>query len=155
MKKEVLVTISGLHTEQAVKHGGVNENILEVVTPGTYYLKNGKHYVLYDEAVEGSTELIKNKIKLQEDSLEIMKSGLTNAHMIFERNKKNLSYYDTGFGHLIVAVNTKSMDVQVGEERIDVSVDYELDINHQPLADCRIRLNIASREQVDLLGKTH
>lgn len=26
---------------------------IEVITPATYYLKNGKHYVIYDEIVEG------------------------------------------------------------------------------------------------------
>ena len=63
---------------------------IEVVTPANYYCKNGKHYILYDEVTEGISGVTKNKIKISgEDSLEIMKSGISNAHMIFERNKKN------------------------------------------------------------------
>lgn len=39
---------------------------------------------------------IKNKIKITgTDCLEIMKSGVTSSHMVFEKNKKNLTYYKT------------------------------------------------------------
>ncbi|MCL2865672.1 MAG: DUF1934 domain-containing protein [Lachnospiraceae bacterium] len=151
MTKEVLVSISGLHHEQINGPTNLNESALKVVIPGTYYLKNGKHYVIYDEVVAGMEGTIRNKIKIQDKSLEIFKSGLTNTHMVFERNQKNWTYYETAFGHMIVAVNTRKMDVKVTDERIDVSVDYELDVNHEPLADCRIRLNIASKESRDHL----
>ena len=54
MTKEVLLTISGLHYETTgLVDEDENENEpIEVITPATYYLKNGKHYVVYDEVVE-------------------------------------------------------------------------------------------------------
>ena len=90
---------------------------------------------------------IKNKIKISGDnSLEILKTGLSNAHMVFEKDRKNLNYYETPFGQMLVSVNTKKMDISVTDEKIDVLVDYELDVNHAPLADCQIRLNIIPKE---------
>ena len=57
MTKNVLVTISGLHYDDSVmmvQEENSNEaNSIEVTTPATYYLKNGKHYIVYDEVVEG------------------------------------------------------------------------------------------------------
>ena len=40
---------------------------IEVVTPATYYLKNGKHYIVYEEVVEGTSGVIKNRIKINGD----------------------------------------------------------------------------------------
>ena len=119
---------------------------IEVVTPASYYCKNGKHYVIYDEVVEGMTGTIKNKIKITgTDSVEIMKTGISNAHMVFEKNKKNLTYYQTPYGQMLVGMNTRNMEINVTDDNIGVSVDYELDINHEPLADCKIKMEIYSK----------
>jgi uncharacterized beta-barrel protein YwiB (DUF1934 family) len=146
MTRDVLVSISGLQTELAagieMEDAGEDEPI-EVVTPAQYFCKNGKHYILYDEVSEGISGTTKNKIKITGDEcMEVMKSGVTNSHMIFEKNKKNFTYYQTPFGQMLVGIRTKNMEVNVSEKNIDVSVDYELDVNHEPLADCEIKLNI-------------
>ena len=90
MTKDVLVSISGLHMDMDAQIPGPDEDdVIEVVTPATYYYRNGKHYIIYDEIVEGVSDTIKNKIKISgTDSLEIMKSGLSNTHMIFEKNQE-------------------------------------------------------------------
>lgn len=119
---------------------------IEVVTPASYYCRNGKHYIIYDEVVEGMAGTIKNKIKITGDSvLEIMKSGLSNTHMVFEKNRKNLTYYRTPYGQMLVGVNTRNMEVRVADDEIDVQVKYELDVNHEPFADCSIKMNIVSK----------
>ena len=46
---------------------------------------------------------------------------------------------------MLIGVNTKNMEVDVAEDRINVSLDYELDVNHEPLADCRIRMGIMNK----------
>ena len=119
---------------------------IEVVTPASYYCRGGKHYILYDEVMEGMPGTIKNRIKITgTDSVEIVKSGLSSSHMIFEKNRKNLTYYRTPYGQMLVGVNTRNMEVSVEDDRINVQVDYELDVNHEPLADCKIRLDIVSK----------
>ena len=146
MTKDVLVSISGLHTDIITGMTDEENEAIEVVTPGSYYCRNGKHYVIYDEVMEGMPGTIKNKIKITgTDGLEIMKTGISNAHMIFEKNKKNLTYYQTPYGQMLIGVNTKNMEVNVTDENIGVSVDYELDVNHEPLADCRIKMEIYSK----------
>ena len=116
------------------------------MTPASYYCRGGKHYILYDEVMEGMPGTIKNRIKITgTDSVEIVKSGLSSSHMIFEKNRKNLTYYRTPYGQMLVGVNTRNMEVSVEDDRINVQVDYELDVNHEPLADCKIRLDIVSK----------
>mgnify|MGYP003378584831 CR=1 FL=1 len=139
MTKDVLVSISGLHMDMNAEIPGPDaEDVIEVVTPATY--------ILYDEVVEGVSGTIKNKIKISgTDSVEIMKSGLSNTHMIFEKNKKNLTYYKTPYGQMLVGLNTKDMKVDVSEETIKVLVGYELEVNHEPLAECKIHMKILSK----------
>ena len=145
MTKDVLVSISGMHMDVVSGMTDPDNEPIEVVTPASYYCKNGKHYVIYDEVVEGVSGTIKNKIKITgTDSVEIMKTGISNAHMVFEKNKKNLTYYQTPYGQMLVGVNTRSMEISVTDDNIGISVDYELDINHEPLADCKIKMEIYS-----------
>lgn len=144
MTKEVLLTISGLHYETFRDQEDDDENEpIEVITPATYYCKNGKHYVVYDEVIEGMPGSIKNKIRIAEEGkLEIMKNGISNTHMIFEKEKIHVTQYDTPYGELMVGVFTKDMKVDVKERDIDVHVSYALDINSEKVADCNIVMNI-------------
>ena len=153
MTKDVLVSISGKHIDimngMAQEYAGEDDGI-EVVTPASYYLRNGKHYIIYDEVVEGMAGAIRNKIKITgTDVVEIMRSGLSSSHMVFEKNKKNLTYYRTPFGQMLVGVNTSNIEINVGEIKINVLVDYELDVNHEPMADCKIKMNIMSKNNGD------
>lgn len=152
MTKDVLVSISGHHIdimaepEDKVKALESGQDAIEVVTPASYYCRGGKHYIIYDEVLEGMAGTIRNRIKITgTDSVEIVKSGLSSSHMVFEKNRKNLTYYSTPYGQMLVGVNTRNMEVSVEDDRINVLVDYELDVNHEPLADCKIKLDIVSK----------
>lgn len=150
MTKDVLVSISGMHMGITEPQPDEGDEPIEVVTPASYYCRNGKHYIIYDEVMEGMAGTIRNKIKITGDaSVEIMKSGVSGTHMVFEKNKKNLTYYKTPYGQMLIGINTKNMKVSVSEDNIDVRVDYELDVNHEPLADCKIRMNITSKNSGD------
>lgn len=150
MTKDVLVSISGLHMDATADLPEEESEAIEVVSPANYFCRNGKHYVVYDEVTEGSSDVTKNRIKITgNDSLEIIKTGVTNTHMVFERNKTNLTYYQTPYGQMLVGINTKNMEITVTEQNIDVLVDYELDVNYEPLADCKIKINILSKGSGD------
>ena len=152
MTKDVLVSISGKHIDimNGIPRDYDEDAGIEVVTPACYYTRNGKHYIIYDGVVEGMTGTIRNKIKITgTDVVEIMRSGLSSSHMVFEKNKKNLTYYRTPFGQMLVGVNTRNMKIDVGEDKIDVQVGYELDVNHEPMADCEIKMNIMSKNNAD------
>lgn len=149
MTRDVLLTISGLHSIDELEGEDENEPI-EVITPASYYWKNGKHYLLFDEVMEGIPGVTKNKIKIiGGESMEILKSGVTNAHMVFEKNKMNITYYDTPYGQIHVGIHTRDIEVDVSEDVINVEVEYGLDINHEAMADCRISMNIQPKQAAE------
>ena len=142
MTKDVLLSISGLHYETVDAVGADENEPIRVITPATYYYKNNKHYIIYDEVVEGMAGTIRNKVRIADGKLEIMKSGLSNTHMVFERDKMNITQYETPYGDLLVGTHTKDMQVDVTEEKIHVHVNYALDVNSETVADCNIEMNI-------------
>ena len=97
-----------------------------------------------NEGFEGST---KNIIKMQENCIDITKKGVSNEHMVFEKNRKNMSYYGTPFGNLLVGIDAKDIKVEETEHCIDVQIDYALEVNYEHLADCTIKMKIASKEK--------
>lgn len=144
MTKEVLVAISGLQIVDADEDRDAQP--IEIINPGEYYLKNGKHYIIFDEVMEGFQGVIKNRIKIDEDYLELKKNGVSNVHMVFEKNKKNVTCYDTPYGSIMMGINANRFDLTETEEKISLDVDYTLDINYQAYADCKIRIRVTSKE---------
>ena len=144
MTKDVLVKISGLQFAEDQDNGPV-----EIITTGNYYKKNGKHYILYDEVQEGFDGVTKSVIKVNDDFLDVTKKGVTNVHMMFEKNRKNVTYYYTPYGSLLIGIDAKSVDVQESENDIDVKVNYELEVNYEHMADCCITMNIKSKDAGD------
>lgn len=142
MTKDVLVSIRGL---QVARQEGESEPV-EVITAGDYYKKNNKHYVIYDEVMEGFDGTTKNIIKVQDDCVDITKRGVTNVHMVFEKNKKNVTCYETPFGSMLLGID--ATDIQIREEENDISVDveYALELNYEHLADCSIKMAIRAKE---------
>ena len=144
MTKDVLIKISGLQFA-----GEEDSDAIEVITSGSYYLKNGKHYILYDEVIEGSTEVAKNIIKLGDGTMEVTKKGPSTVHMMFEKDKKNISYYHTPFGSLLIGIDAKYIHMEESEHDINVEVKYGLEINYEHTADCNITVNVKSKEARD------
>ena len=138
MTKDVLITIRGVHT---LDH---EDNDVEMIVRGDYYQKNGKHYILYEEILEGAEERVKNVIKISPSSMDIIKKGVTNSRMLFEKNKKNLSCYSTPVGNLVIGIQANHFYVEEQENSIKVNVDYSLDINHEHMSDCRICVDVQS-----------
>lgn len=141
MTKDVLLTISGIQDQ--FEEGMESDEPIEVITPANYFFKNGKHYLLYEEVQEGIPGITKNKIKIQgEQSIEIIKSGNVNTHMVFQKNQKNLTFYETPYGQLQVGMTTQRIYVEETEEKIAVELDYELDLNDENYAECNLKMCI-------------
>lgn len=141
MTREVLISISG------AQFSDNDIEDVEMITTGDYFLKNGKHYIVYEEVGDGGMEVIKNTIKIRPDSMDIIKKGTTNTHMVFEKNKKNLSCYLTPFGELMIGISTNDIRVEEEENLLKVDVEYSLDINYEHVSDCNITVSVRPKGQ--------
>lgn len=144
MTKEVLVSVTGLQV--AVN----SDQAIEVITGGEYYNRGGKHYILYDELMEECEGVSKNIIKVADGLVDITKKGLTNVHLVFEEKKKNMTYYNTPFGNLMIGLYTNRIQVEQKDEEIQIQVDYALDINYEFVSDCVITINVKEKKNATL-----
>ncbi len=142
MEKEVLLALKGL--QFAVDEEG-GAQALETITPAEYYMRNGSHYVVYDEVMEGFDENTRNIIKFKDSLVEVTKKGLMNVHMVFEEKKKNMTSYVTPFGNILIGIDTADINIEEGTDAINVNVEYTLEANYEHLADCRIEMSIRPR----------
>ncbi|MFA9465110.1 MAG: DUF1934 domain-containing protein [Velocimicrobium sp.] len=144
MKKEVLVSIAGLQFELD------QDEAMEVISPGEYYFKNGKHYIFYEEIteIEGQDSGISNaRLTVSSELIELTKKGFNNVSMIFEPGKKTMTYYKTPYGELMIGIHTNQIHIEEQELGILVSIDYSLDINYSHVSDCNIVIKIVNRKE--------
>lgn len=143
MTKDILLRISGV--QFGMETGPEPEETPEIIAAGSYFEKNGQKYIKYNEFQGDCDDVMKNLIKIREDSMEVVKKGPVNVHMVFEKGKKNEAYYQTPFGDLLVGISTTHMEMHEKENELAVKVEYALEVNCEFLADCSISLNVQSK----------
>lgn len=138
MTKDVLITISGMQFD-------IEEEPVEFVTMGTYYLKNGKHYVLYEEQMEENGQVTKNIVKFYEGHFEMTKKGESTSFLLFEREKKTSTVYQTVVGPIQVDAVTSELSIEETEDELLVNVKYALDINYNFISECEVNFKVQAR----------
>lgn len=146
MKNEVIITIRGLQSAQD------DEDSIEVLHIGEYYERNGTHYILFDELLEGSSHPVKNIIKIKEHYLEVQKKGAVAATMVFDEGKSRNTMYQTPYGDFLITTYTLNTDFHIDENKLEAAAAYKLILNGEHHADCNIRIKAEPRENFRLRG---
>ncbi len=140
MTKDVIVTIRGLQNGPET-----DGEPIEMIVAGEYFYKNNKHYILYDEVMEGESQITKNRIKVSDGQMELFKSGAVNVHMAFEKDVKHVSNYNTPYGTLAMGIDTKKVEIKETEHEMDIFAEYAMEMNYEFVADCNISINVKSK----------
>lgn len=137
MKKEVRLTISGLHSV-----GEAGEDNVETVVKAEYFERGGSHYLFYQEKSSEGVLSSDNRIKFRDRLLELNRRGGLETRMVFEEGKSYTTSYATPYGSLLLDIHTKSVQVRREKDSILVQVQYRLDAEKAYLADSCITLKI-------------
>lgn len=142
MTKDIILTISGMHETD-----GESDAPVEIITPGQYYLKNGKHYILFDEVMEGLEGTIKSTIKISEKQVELLRSGVASTRMVFEKDQEHNMLYHTPMGPLAISVYTENIISEFKEDEMNLGISYSLKADEQVITESHIKINVCSKEQ--------
>ena len=140
MQKEVLVSVSGIHSQEEPG------DAVEVLLPGEYYNKNGTHYIVYDQYDEETNSLLKNVIKVKNHTVELKKTGFANVRMVFEKDHNNVSYYEMEHGAMLMETRTGEILIDIQEDRMNIALEYELYINEQFVSDAVVKIKVVERK---------
>ena len=131
---------------------GEEEDTVEMITPGTYYVKNGKQYLIYDESLDETGAPTHNTVKVMENRIEIMKRGLVESHMIFEPGRRTTANYRTPMGLFLMGITTSLLEVEEDEESILLRIKYSMEMNGEYAFDCDTEILASSRKE-EVLGR--
>ena len=140
MTKEVTIKIKG-------KQHYPEEETVETVTEvdGEYYLRNGAHYVMFEETEAGFTQSTRSMLKVRGSQVELTKKGLIQSNMIFEEGKQCATEYRTPFGMVPMEVKTNHIYLNEEENALTVQISYELHANEALMAECNIQIQVKSK----------
>ncbi|MCR5791668.1 MAG: DUF1934 domain-containing protein [Lachnospiraceae bacterium] len=136
MKKEVLVSVSGLQYDVG------SEDSIEVVSPGKYYLKNGKHYVIYNDDSANDGDSVRVRLIVTENRVDMDMAGARNTGMTFEKGRNHVSMYGTEYGNVRLGIYTSYLHVDVREDGMYICIKYALEINYEKVSDCKIVIRV-------------
>lgn len=122
--KDVMLKIKG---KQKSLEG--EESVIELITEGKFYNKNGAYYLVYDESeisgMEGST----TTLKIQGQKVSMKRFGNNTSKLIFEKGKKHVSEYETMYGDMTMEVMTNDLDINIsGAGKGSIDLSYRLNI---------------------------
>lgn len=139
MTGEVTVLICGTQSS-----GGESAPPVRQSAEGRCYFKNGRHVVLFDEPAEGARQPARSILRMGQGRLEVTRRGVLGAHMVFEVGKRNACLYRTPYGSIPLGITATRIECAEGERELRMEVDYELDSDGAPVAECSIEIRVAA-----------
>ena len=139
MAKDVLVSVKGTQFMDGERDS------VEVITSGTWYEKNGKQYLLYEETYEGMQVTTKNTVKITPEIVEVTKKGAISSKMVYELGKQHMSDYMTPMGLIVLGITTKDLFVEAEADKLHLEMRYAMEMNGQFVSDSILEITATVR----------
>ena len=140
MHKEVRISIQGLQTLETS-----GDDRQEQVVFGEYFYRGGKHYLLYEETLEGTDQAVSVRIKFSSGRMEVTRKGPVCTTMIFEQGKQHRFSYHTPYGAIDLETDTTGVRIKEEEERIEAETEYALAMDGERVSKNKIRILVTNR----------
>lgn len=126
--KEITLKITGKQANDE------NEDVVEFVTEGNMYKKNGSLYYIYDESEFSGFKGCKTSLKVSGDTVKMRRIGKdmgVGTEMVFQKGKRFSSLYYTPYGEVEMEVLTRDIDNTLDDEGCgQVTIDYSVNLNN-------------------------
>jgi uncharacterized beta-barrel protein YwiB (DUF1934 family) len=143
MGKDVLISIKG-----TVIAEGAAPDIIELITAGRYYNKNGSFYISYKESENTGFDGVTTTLKVEGDNcVTLTRSGPSSSRLVLEKGRRQLCHYETGFGQLMVGVSGCRIQSQLDEGGGELTFNYTLDINSSLVSQNEVYISIREAQK--------
>jgi uncharacterized beta-barrel protein YwiB (DUF1934 family) len=138
MGKDVLISIKG-----TVLADGAPPDIIELITSGRYYNKEGSYYITYKESEATGFKGVTTTLKVDGESCVTMtRGGASGSRLILESGRRHLCHYDTGYGQLMVGVSSCKIRSDLGDRGGELTFNYTLDINANQVSQNEVNVSV-------------
>ena len=114
MAEKAMLALEGRQRDESGE-----ETVTRLRTLADYSVKNGSHYILYEEKLPDCKSVVKNLIKLKGSVLEMTKRGSVSSRMVFEAGCSHRTDYVTPYGILPLEVFTQELEILTREPAVD------------------------------------
>jgi uncharacterized beta-barrel protein YwiB (DUF1934 family) len=138
MKKKAIISVSS-------KQKSDEEDVIEVVTPGDFYKKDGCYYAVYKETEISGMEGTTTTLKISNDKFSLIRIGSTTAKMEFDKKNESLSMYNTPYGTLELKIETRDLNIDIDDGGGDIQINYSLTVGGQTPQNTLLKINIKTQ----------
>ena len=123
MKQEATITL------RSVVRSGGEEDVMELVTSGTYAEKNGKYYLIYEESEGSGYAGCTVTVKAEPGCAAILRGGPAKSQLIVQQGVRHQCCYQTGYGQVTLGVTGQLVACRLRENGGSLELAYTLDLN--------------------------
>lgn len=139
MKKKALISIVS-------NQFGEDNSEIEVVTPGEFTVCDDGFKAVYQETEISGMEGTVTRLLINDNSVSLEREGTTTSKMYFEKDKSDVSLYDTPYGTLELKIKTNELEIDLNENGGNVFIDYKMIIGDQSVQNTKLKINIKSEK---------
>lgn len=125
VKKDVWLSI------HSVQHfaGCVPEKV-DLATQARLYRKNGKYYIMYDESPLTGLEGTRTTLKIDEESVSMVRRGKYPSEMLFLENQRHVGLYQAPSGmSMTISTHTSRIENTLTEDGGRLVIDYTIAVD--------------------------
>lgn len=119
-----------------------DEDVIELQTQGKFAERDGKYFISYEETELTGFDDTTTSIFVSNDKVNMSRKGKYNMKMTYKPGEKNLCYYDTFYGSIIVAVDTKKIVNNLTPDGGSVMIDFLLDADNTTFAHNKLTITV-------------
>ncbi len=126
MKNKFFISIKGLQ-----EYDNADDNTdISLTTEADFEKQDGAYFIDYNESEITGLDGTKTSIEIGSDYVSLLRNGAVNSQMLFMKDRKTSSYYNTPYGNFMIGIYTDNLNIDVNDDGGTVNVDYYLDINN-------------------------
>ena len=125
MENNVIISIRGRQTRP-----GEEDEVIDLLTEGTLERTGDTFLLSYEESPVTGLENTHTTFRIEPACISLLRTGAYHSELVFARERRHLSLYDTPFGSLSVGVRTHSLSSELDEHGGVIDLDYALELDH-------------------------
>ncbi len=142
MKKDVLLSIRSTQ-----KFEGCDEEKIDLITQARLYERNGKFYISYEESELTGLLGTRTTVKIDGDTVTMMRTGTYPSEMIFAKNQRHVGLYHTEFGAMTISTHTNQLRNTMSKYGGELEIDYTVEVDQSMIGNHHFRMIVKPTEQ--------
>lgn len=117
-----------IHARQ--KNREHEEDVMDLLTEGKQYNKNGVIYLMYEETELSGVKGCVTSLRIQNNVIKLKRYGVKSREMVFETGKRFSGLYETPMGFFEMEILTNRIDNNLteGGSRGNLEIEYDISL---------------------------